>query len=218
MTLYSVSHHILSSPHPSDLSPLASSTAMEVKTSLQFKLNSRFFKLCRVHFVAENGKCRRISMELIVGFTLETTLVWSNHLIQLHLKIVSRPVENMVWNLLTKYKYYLKYKLPIIFRAKTIYAYHNRDCSSQKLKPWGLCAGKECFVVSYLLFATLTQRILSLKEMLTYFVFYEYLATAQKITTTNDIFCISLEWLNNALFVKEIAVELVLGLFSNAFS
>ena len=87
------------------------------------------------------------------------TLVWSNHLIQLHLKIVSRPVENMVWNLLTKYKYYLKYKLPIIFRAKTIYAYHNRDCSSQKLKPWGLCAGKECFVVSYLLFATLTQRI-----------------------------------------------------------
>ena len=53
--------------------------------------------------------------------------------------------------------------------------------------------------------------------MLTYFVFYEHLAAAQKITTTNDI-CISLEWLNNALFVKEIAVELVLGLFSNAFS
>ena len=54
--------------------------------------------------------------------------------------------------------------------------------------------------------------------MLTYFVFYEYLAAAQKITTTNDIFCISLKWLNNALFVKDIAEGLVLGLFSNAFS
>ena len=78
-----------------------------------------------------------------VDVDVETTLVWSNHLIQLHLKILSSPVENMVWNLLTKYKYYLNYKLSIIFRAKTIYAYHNRDCSSQKLKPWGLCAGKE---------------------------------------------------------------------------
>ena len=54
--------------------------------------------------------------------------------------------------------------------------------------------------------------------MLTYFVFDEFLAAAQKITTTNDIFCISLEWLDNALFVKEIAVGFVLGLYSNAFS
>ena len=64
----------------------------------------------------------------------------------------------------------------------------------------------------------LTQRVLTLKEMLTCFVFDEFLAAAQKITTTNEIFCISLEWLDNALFVKEIAVGLVLGLFSNAFS
>ena len=83
-----------------------------------------------------------INVDVDVDVDVETTLVWSNHLIELHLKILSRPVENMVWNLLTKYKYYLKYKLPIIFRAKTIYAYHNRDCSSQKLKPWGLYAGK----------------------------------------------------------------------------
>ena len=54
--------------------------------------------------------------------------------------------------------------------------------------------------------------------MLTYFVFDEFLAAAQKITTTNDIFCISQEWLDNALFVKEIAVGLVLGLFTNASS
>ena len=54
--------------------------------------------------------------------------------------------------------------------------------------------------------------------MLTYFVFDEFLAAAQKITTTNDIFCISLEWLDNALFVKEFAVGLVLDVFSNTFS
>lgn len=52
--------------------------------------------------------------------------------------------------------------------------------------------------------------------MLTYFVFHEHLAAAQKITTTNDISCISLEWLNNALFAKEIVVGLVLGLLTLA--
>ena len=32
-----------------------------------FKMNSRFFKLCRVYIFqfAENGKCRRISLELV---------------------------------------------------------------------------------------------------------------------------------------------------------
>ena len=39
----------------------------------------------------------------IVGFTLEGQLVSSKHLIQVHLEILSRSVENMASHLLTKY-------------------------------------------------------------------------------------------------------------------
>ena len=39
---------------------------------------------------------------LIVGFTLEAKLVSSKHLIQVHLEILSRSVENMASQLLTK--------------------------------------------------------------------------------------------------------------------
>ena len=83
---------------------------------------------------------------LLLGFTLEAELVSSKHLIQLHLKILSRSVENMASYLLTKY-IYLKYKLSIIFYTKIIYAYHKRDCARQKLKLWGLCSEEEFFVV-----------------------------------------------------------------------
>ena len=83
---------------------------MEVKTSL-LKWIRVFSNLWRV-LIAENGKCRRISIELIVGFTPEATLVWSNHLIQLHLK---QPCRKNVGKV---YIYYFKYKLSIIFRAK----------------------------------------------------------------------------------------------------
>ena len=65
--------------------------------------------------------------------------------------------------------------------------------------------------------------------MLMCFVFYEYLEgggggteqnnknkTKQK---TSDVFLsLSLEWLNNALFGKEIAIGLALAVFRNAFS
>ena len=40
---------------------------------------------------------------LIDGFTLEAKLVSSKHLIQVHLEILSRSVENMASHLLTKY-------------------------------------------------------------------------------------------------------------------
>ena len=40
---------------------------------------------------------------LIVGFTLEAKLVSSKHLIQVHLEILSRSVENMASHLSTKY-------------------------------------------------------------------------------------------------------------------
>ena len=39
----------------------------------------------------------------VVGFTLEAQLVSSKHLIQVHLEILSRSVENMASHLLTKY-------------------------------------------------------------------------------------------------------------------
>ena len=38
----------------------------------------------------------------IVGFTLGAKLVSSKHLIQVHLEILTRPVENMASHLLTK--------------------------------------------------------------------------------------------------------------------
>ena len=40
---------------------------------------------------------------IIVGFTLEAKLVSSKHLIQVHLEIFSRSVQNMASNPLTKY-------------------------------------------------------------------------------------------------------------------
>ena len=40
---------------------------------------------------------------IIVGFTLEAKLVSSKHLIQVHLEIFSRSVQNMASHLLTKY-------------------------------------------------------------------------------------------------------------------
>ena len=71
------------------------------------------------------------------------------------------------------------------------------------------------FVFSCFFF--LTQRFLAVKEMHMCFVSYEYLGTAEK--KTSELFLsISLEWLNNALFGKEIAVVLGLGLFRNALS
>ena len=44
--------------------------------------------------------------------------------------------------------------LPLLsfFRSKIIYAYHKRDWSRQKLKLWGLYAGKELFAVLYLFY------------------------------------------------------------------
>ena len=49
--------------------------------------------------------------------------------------------------------------------------------------------------------------MLNLKEMVKYFIFYKNLAVAQKTSI-----CISIEWLKNALFGKEITVGLRLGL------
>ena len=43
---------------------------------------------------------------LIVGFTLEAKLVSSKHLIQVHLEILSRSVENVASHLLTKYIFF----------------------------------------------------------------------------------------------------------------
>ena len=55
--------------------------------------------------------------------------------------------------------------------------------------------------------------MLNLKEMVKYFIFYKNLAVAQKTTTkTTTSICISIEWLKNALFGKEITVGLRLGL------
>ena len=62
-------------------------------------------------------------------------------------------------------------------------------------------------------------RVLTLNEMLPYFVFYKYLAVAQRTTTTSDVFFrFSLEWPNDALFGKKITVALGLGLFCDALS
>ena len=57
--------------------------------------------------------------------------------------------------------------------------------------------------------------------MLPYFVFHEYLAVVQTATTTttSDVFLrFSLDWLNDALFGKEMTVRLGLGLFCDALS
>ena len=44
-----------------------------------------------------------MNMTIIVGFTLQAKLVSSKHLIQVHLKISSRTLENLASHLVTKY-------------------------------------------------------------------------------------------------------------------
>ena len=43
------------------------------------------------------------SVTVFVGFTLQAKLVSSKHLIQVHLKISSRTLENLASHLVTKY-------------------------------------------------------------------------------------------------------------------
>ena len=63
----------------------------------------------------------------------------------------------------------------------------------------------------------LTQTVLTVKEVLMRFVFYEFLGAAaekpNKQKTSQVFRSVSLEWLNNALFGKEILLRLGLGLF-----
>ena len=74
-------------------------------------------------------------------------------------------------------------------------------------------------------FVTFTSKDLTVKEVLMCFVFYQYLVRSgrkkketNKQKTSEVFLSTSLEWLNNALFGKEIAVGLGLGLFRNALS
>ena len=61
-----------------------------------------------------------------------------------------------------------------------------RHCSRQKLKLWGLYAGKELFSCRFVFVSSLllTQRVLIVKEMLMCFVFHGYLGAAGKKTKT----------------------------------
>ena len=47
--------------------------------------------------------CRSREADIFVGFTLQAKLVSSRHLIQVHLKISSRGLENLASHLVTKY-------------------------------------------------------------------------------------------------------------------
>ena len=58
--------------------------------------------------------------------------MFSEHLIQVHLKILSRSVENMASLTLFDKVYYLKYKLSIIFCSKIIYALSQTSLLSTK--------------------------------------------------------------------------------------
>ena len=60
------------------------------------------------------------------------------------------------------------------------------------------------FVFIFSLLLTELQMVLTVKDMLSWFVFYEYLGAAEKNKKTIEVFLsISLEWLNNALFGKK---------------
>ena len=61
------------------------------------------------------------------------------------------------------------------------------------------------FVFIFSLLLTELQMVLTVKDMLSWFVFYEYLGAAKKKKKkTIEVFLsISLEWLNNALFGKK---------------
>ena len=51
----------------------------------------------------KSKKCTVKTRLTIVGFTLQAKLVSSKHLIQVHLKISSRTLENLASHLVTKY-------------------------------------------------------------------------------------------------------------------
>ena len=79
-----------------------------------------------------------------------------------------------------------------------------RDCSMQKLNPWGPSAVEEGFCsFAFTFFFTFNSKGFNPQRdayMCTYLILYEYLAAAQKktTTTTSDVFfCISVEQFNN---------------------
>ena len=72
--------------------------------------------------------------------------------------------------------YFLKYEQSIIFRGKISIAHQKRYYSALKLKPRGLCAGKEFFCSFAFIISLFCTRVgFTLSDMTTYFVFNEYL-------------------------------------------
>ena len=79
------------------------------------KCSSGWTKRSKIVLSVVELTCSFSFEEKILGFTLEAKLVSSTkHLIQVHLKILSRSVEKMASH--------LKHKLSLIFRSKIIYA------------------------------------------------------------------------------------------------
>ena len=138
----------------------------------------------------------------IFGFTAEAKLVSSKHLIQVHLKILSRSVKNMASHLLTKY-------ITWTFTVKILWV-KSKDKINTKLQK-ALFQRKDLIVLAFV-------AINHVCDIHKWFYWERCSGAAEKWTTkqkTSEVFpSISLRWLNNALFGKEIAVGL--GLFFNA--
>ena len=106
--------------------------------------------------------------------------MFSEHMIQVHLKILSRSVENMASLTLFDKVYYLKYKLSIIFCSKIIYAYHKRHCSRQKLKLWPLLWKRAICTFLFIFFVNFNSKGLNRKRDAYVFRFFEYLGATEK--------------------------------------
>ena len=113
----------------------------------------------------------------LVNFILEEKVVSSKHLIQVHLEILGRCVENMashglhkkhlIWSISCHSSFTLKY-----YQWYLNFIYFTS--LPMKLQPWGFCAGKGLFVVSYVSFDQIlnwTQRILTLIDVRISFFF-----------------------------------------------
>ena len=105
-------------------------------------------------------------LAVFVGFTLQAKLVSSKYLIQVHLKISSRTLENLALH--------LKHKLSIIVRGKI----RNAIARGKIMEPLQRKNVLSCLL--FILSLILTRRVLTLQEMHRYFIVYEYLATKQK--------------------------------------
>ena len=107
--------------------------------------------------------------------------MFSEHLIQVHLKILSRSVENVASLTLFDKVYYLKYKLSIIFCSNIIYALSQTSLLSTKAKTMRPLLWKRAICsFLFIFFVNFNSKGFNRKRDAYVLRFFEYLGATEK--------------------------------------